>query len=253
MNLNRLQNISNSVFIQNKYTDWYFSIVQNALMRQKNQDYYELHHILPKALFPEYSDLRKSKWNKVYLTAREHYICHLLLTKMTIGNNRRSMSYALWGMVNQKNKWQTRHITSSYIYEYAKREASKALSQSRKGKTLEELHGEEKGKHLRKIFRARKTRSSLSEEERKAVSERMKLAHKNNPWKRNFQLQKPPQKTCENCGKQMDIGNYSRHHGPKCKQYEIEKTCPTCQTPFMSKKREQKKFCSRICAGTLKP
>jgi hypothetical protein len=42
-------------------------------------NYYENHHILPKSLFPLWE---KRKLNQVLLTAREHFFCHQLLTKI---------------------------------------------------------------------------------------------------------------------------------------------------------------------------
>ena len=59
--------------------------------RKKGQGiYYELHHILPKSLFPLWA---KRKDNLVLLTAREHFFCHQLLTKIY---PTRQMFLALW-------------------------------------------------------------------------------------------------------------------------------------------------------------
>ena len=44
-----------------------------------------------------------TKENIVVLTAREHYIAHLLLTKITKGANKKKMAFALWNMVNRDN------------------------------------------------------------------------------------------------------------------------------------------------------
>lgn len=41
--------------------------------------YFEFHHILPKSLFPKW---KRRKSNIVPLTAREHFFCHQLLTKI---------------------------------------------------------------------------------------------------------------------------------------------------------------------------
>lgn len=41
--------------------------------------YFEFHHILPKSIFPNWA---KRKSNIVTLTAREHFFCHQLLTKI---------------------------------------------------------------------------------------------------------------------------------------------------------------------------
>lgn len=76
-------------YYNTKYGIVYIKIIQKALKQnrvklKKNSGgyvYYEAHHILPKSLFKEYSDLKIHKWNKVLLTAREHFICHILLVK----------------------------------------------------------------------------------------------------------------------------------------------------------------------------
>ncbi len=63
-------------FLQNKYTKTYFNIIDIAKQR-KTIGYTETHHIIPVAL-----NGSNDKSNLVDLTAREHFICHLLLTKM---------------------------------------------------------------------------------------------------------------------------------------------------------------------------
>jgi hypothetical protein len=51
-----------------------------TLNRNKNDNkYYELHHILPKSIYP---NLAKDKNNLVLLTAREHFLAHYLLMKI---------------------------------------------------------------------------------------------------------------------------------------------------------------------------
>ena len=62
----------------NKYTKWYFSIIENAKMSvYSKEEYVENHHIIPKS----FGGLR-TKENMVKLYAREHFICHLLLIRM---------------------------------------------------------------------------------------------------------------------------------------------------------------------------
>jgi hypothetical protein len=116
------------MFIQNKYTKWYNSVVLNAQQRQ-SQGYVERHHIIPKSLGGT-----DKKSNIVALTAKEHYICHLLLTKMTTGLANRSMWHAAWKMINQKRDYQHRHTVTSRMYETIKVANAKALSESNKGK-----------------------------------------------------------------------------------------------------------------------
>ena len=79
------------IFIANRYTLIYFSIIENARLRVLPKDQYkETHHIVPRSLGGgnELSNL-------VDLTYREHRICHKLLVKMTDSINRSKMSYAL--------------------------------------------------------------------------------------------------------------------------------------------------------------
>jgi hypothetical protein len=76
------------IFIENKYASVYFSIVE----RSKNRNisgYTEKHHIIPKSLGGT-----NDKSNLVVLTAREHYLCHILLVKMTNGVNKIKMIHA---------------------------------------------------------------------------------------------------------------------------------------------------------------
>jgi hypothetical protein len=111
------------IFIDNKYTKWYYNIILNAKSRNlltkkdaKNAlGYSECHHIIPRSL--NGSDAFE---NKVYLTAREHLICHLLLTKMVTGIGKSKMYFALWAMcmfsVTHKRK-----LISSKKYEQIKK------------------------------------------------------------------------------------------------------------------------------------
>jgi len=64
------------IFINNKYTKWYYQIIESAKTTSPN-GYTENHHIIPRCM--NGSD---NLINIVSLTARQHFICHLLLTKM---------------------------------------------------------------------------------------------------------------------------------------------------------------------------
>lgn len=67
------------MYLQNKYTIIYNSIIERAKSRVLPKlSYKELHHIIPKSLGGS-----NSKSNLVELTAREHRLVHILLPKMT--------------------------------------------------------------------------------------------------------------------------------------------------------------------------
>ena len=81
--------------------------------RVKGTKYYEKHHILPKCLGGT-----NKKDNLVLLTAKEHFIAHLLLVEMYTGVEKSKLSFALFQMC-RKNKLHGR-IISSKQFEKAK-------------------------------------------------------------------------------------------------------------------------------------
>ena len=80
--------------------------------------YFEFHHILPKSIYPKWAN-RKS--NMVALTAREHFFCHQLLTKIYPHS---SMWRAL-AAFQRKSKGQKR-VLSTRQYEICKIASSNA-------------------------------------------------------------------------------------------------------------------------------
>lgn len=107
-----------NTFLPCKYRRWYYYIVERAIgqVRNKGTDcYYEAHHILPKSLFPDY---KKEKWNIVLLTAKEHFVCHWLLVKMTSGIHRQKMYKALHRMSQTKDG---KRIFTSTEYEIVRK------------------------------------------------------------------------------------------------------------------------------------
>ncbi len=116
------------LFIDNKYTHWYYSIINSAQTRA-TIGYTERHHIIPKSLGG--SDDRS---NLVQLTAREHFICHWLLTKFTIGNWKEKMIYALHRMQG-KNSYHKRYQTkiTARVYENVRIQFSQIHSKNMKG------------------------------------------------------------------------------------------------------------------------
>jgi hypothetical protein len=118
------------IFIDNKYTKLYFSIVTNAKSRTLHTEtYIERHHIIPKSLGGS-----NSRDNLVNLTAREHFICHVLLTKMTNGQAYRKMIHAAIGM-RRSRSYQHRYVNSK-LYESIKKEFALLSSVRNTGKKM---------------------------------------------------------------------------------------------------------------------
>lgn len=79
------------IFILNRYTRLYYSIISNAKQRILPQEIYkEEHHIIPESLGGS-----NNLDNLVSLTYKEHRVCHKLLVKMTTGADKGKMAYAL--------------------------------------------------------------------------------------------------------------------------------------------------------------
>ena len=113
------------MFNNSKYSKWYFSIIKRP--NKNNDSYIEKHHIIPKSLGGS-----NKKENLVNLSAREHYICHLLLVKMLdCPENKQKMKYALWCMING---FSSDKKINAKIFEKVRREHSIYLSKIRKGK-----------------------------------------------------------------------------------------------------------------------
>ena len=113
-----LYRASAMLFIDNKYTHIYNRIIDRAKLRPII-GYTEKHHIIPKS-FGGSNDY----FNIAYLTAREHFLCHLLLTKMTTGEHKKKMVFAVFKLLG-KGKREQNNMINSRIYENLKIELSR--------------------------------------------------------------------------------------------------------------------------------
>jgi YHS domain-containing protein len=112
-------------FLKNKYSNWYFSVIDKAILRGWTKKtapvYVEAHHIIPKSII--------KNDNTVYLTAREHYVCHLLLPKMLVGAEKRKMMLALHRLVFGNKHNNIIYVKNSNAYEKVKLKCSEYLSE----------------------------------------------------------------------------------------------------------------------------
>lgn len=163
------------------YRNIYMRIIAHAKSQnrsKKDGNYYERHHILPKSLFPAW---KTKKSNLVLLTAREHFFCHQLLTKIYPTSQ---MVYALYAFTSRPN---CDYKITAKEYERIKKQRSIEMSKRMKGNsygfkkgqiapiTLKKLRGEKiipwnKGKGKKYEPKVPKPRKPLSEEMKRKIS-----------------------------------------------------------------------------------
>jgi hypothetical protein len=111
------------MFIENKYSRVYYNIINRAKTRNLGKEIYtEKHHIIPKSLGGA-----NSKDNLVVLTAKEHFVCHMILPRITQGKFKRKMIYAAWRLCQAGRPDQERYVPSSRIYAILKEQRAKLL------------------------------------------------------------------------------------------------------------------------------
>jgi hypothetical protein len=219
------------MYLHNKYTTWYNSIIQRAKLRSLI-GYKERHHIIPKSLGG--SNLKE---NLVDLTAREHFICHWLLTKMVVGPNKEKMIYAAWTMANLENKSQQRYKLTGRVYESLKQEYSKIKSVrlkthnpmnnpevrkrhqeaiNKRGKTLGNT-GHKRGPisdKLRDVLRQR-TIEQMTPERKEQI--RQQQLNRTLEQKEKYAFVHSKRISCIHCRRLCNPGSFARYHGSNCK------------------------------------
>jgi len=171
-----------------KYIEVYFKLVDKKNRKRldkfdKNYIYYEHHHILPRSIFPEYGDLKEYPENGVLLTAREHFIAHLLLVKhyksINDGKNYRKMSKAFNHLSN------TRELNSKK-YQYLKLNLSH--SEETIAKIAEKATGRKASEETKRKMSKSKTNLKRSEVTKRKISKSLKGIKKTEEHKKNLSL-----------------------------------------------------------------
>lgn len=220
----------------NKYKKWYSAITDNAKTRTID-GYTETHHIIPHSLGG--SD---DPDNLVALTAREHFICHWLLTKMYTGESRGKMINAMY-MMRAESPHQKRYESkiTGRIYENLRTEYSQYISKmntgrvqppEEKAKQIAAITGrkrnpfsEEWKENLSKNHKSKKGYDcSLSEETKKKIGDKLRGKKQDTErvarraeTQRNLKM-KRERLTCPHCGRDSAVNTYPRWHGDNCKQ-----------------------------------
>lgn len=217
----------------NKYTKWYNQITERARNRIIDT-YTETHHVQPRSLGGT-----DDASNLVELTAREHFICHWLLTKIHIGDSRNKMLSAFF-LMKGNNSYQNRYINGR-AYEILREEYAQYISKMNTGRVQPP---EEKAKQIAAITgRKRKPFSEewrqkmseshrgeknhrygveLSEETRQKIGDRIRGRKQTEEEKQrrgeaNRGKVKPKQ-LCPHCQKMIAVNTYPRWHGDRCHQ-----------------------------------
>lgn len=109
------------------YEKIYFDLIQSRkkISRKKDVEYFEKHHIIPRSWGG--SD---DNSNLVLLTAKEHWIAHLLLSKFAKGQNKYKAHQAVvnMGRVISESKRKT-----SKLYEISRKNIANEISKKHKG------------------------------------------------------------------------------------------------------------------------
>ncbi len=221
------------LFIDNKYTRIYNSIIENAKGRLlPSSAYFEKHHIIPRSMGGN-----NSSANIVKLLAREHFLCHWLLIKMTEGKNKRSMANALRMMLAvNPDKHKGRYIPRSKIYAIVKSSANQAsLGKPCSAETREKIRqgnlkrnpcSEETRKKLSDAAKRRKgftpegrARSIAANLGRKHSEETKEKLRQHNLGKTNWSQKGIPQErlTCTYCGLTGGKSAMKHWHFEKCR------------------------------------
>jgi hypothetical protein len=226
--------LNNNMILDNKYSKWYNSIIAQSQARgfesktdaKQKLGYVEVHHIIPKSIGGS-----NNKSNLAYLTAREHFICHLLLPKMyTDSSYIRKMIFALNKML-QKSDNQYRIKITSRQYNNIRKEFSTAISEVRKGVSygpLSDSHKIKLSNATKGVPKTEKARANMAiGREKVSVKWKSEGGHPAKGTIRNADQRKRQSNgskenrkikvMCEHCTVETDRQNYSRWHGMKCK------------------------------------
>lgn len=96
------------------YIKRYINIIKSILNKSnRDLEYSEIHHIIPVSIDSSFD----KKEFTIRLTAREHYIVHMILARCFKNNLKYKMEHAFTMMVFQKNMYDRDYKVSSRIYE----------------------------------------------------------------------------------------------------------------------------------------
>lgn len=206
-----------------------------------NSGYTEKHHICMKSMFPDLASFAEFPWNCVVLTARQHYIAHLLLWK---AYRNRQTAYAFHIMIHGNSTKSRYSVKSSRIYAslveeckqlnsgknhplYGTKKSEKSKLNQKLAVTGKKQTEEHINKRVTAMLHTKKQKKALgagyshSLETRAKISQATKGITKpmteEHLAKLRCHLNNTTQVACPYCNKVGQLTNMKRWHFDKCK------------------------------------
>jgi len=207
----------------------YKKIHDTIIYRAINREligYGEIHHITPKCLGGT-----NKKENLVKLTAKEHWLIHLLLVEIYPNNPKLKLAVRMMSI--KSNNQEREIIKSGKNFERIKIEAAKAHGEVLKGVKRKPFTQEHKDNISKsRLGKPGTNKGKIFTEEHKkniGIASKGRIDGDKNPMKRKEVLDKHPSLfsetnnpskikiKCPHCDILSGKGNYSKWHGDKCK------------------------------------
>jgi hypothetical protein len=211
------------MFLNNQHTKEYYKIIKKNLNLTKGLSvrkikkqfaYTEKHHIIPKSM----NGLDK-KDNIVYMSAADHFKCHQLLINMTEGKSHGKMWNSLWRMMNKQSKNQLRNYEfTPEEYELARIKHAATHSTNMLGKNNPFYNQKHSKNSIEKMSLAKKGKSYeeiFGEEYAKEMREKRRIEQLGRKKGKQKIIQ------CNYCDVKGGIGIMNRWHGKNCKNKPV--------------------------------
>lgn len=206
------------MFKENKYTKVYYAIIKRANIRHI-EGYVEKHHIIPKCLGGN-----DEKSNLAALTAREHFICHRLLTKMVDITFRHKLVYAAWQLC-RSSKHKHLKITSR-TYETLRTELSATYTGVKRKPFSDEWRANMSKRAIGDRNNMYGKKHRVESIEKMSINRKGKCSGEDNPFFGKTHSRSTVDKiiqtnqrihTCPHCGKSGASNSMKRWHFDNCK------------------------------------